>query len=208
MALEGTHIQIATEFIDDLNIRKIDQYISGTIYPDTRYPTGIDRELTHPKEYPITDDLDDFTKGWYIHLLCDQVQFDIFNERFSDILGERDHPLWWHQRTALKIIQDIEVFREFDYQKYLSALHYIRNPFDESLDIIKSYNMTMYTIYNGKAEIGLPEIKEVWQALGVDDERLEKVIQITHEFMAIPGMEQKTIDVYHEMVQEMKKRLN
>ena len=47
MSLQITHIRFALDLHKELNITSLDQYISGTIYPDSRYMTGIDRSLTH-----------------------------------------------------------------------------------------------------------------------------------------------------------------
>lgn len=204
MALEGTHIQVASEFITDLNIQKVDQYISGTIYPDTRYPTGVDRELTHPQEYRITADLDDFTKGWYLHLLCDQVQFDIFNKDCDAYLVPRDDPYWWHQRTALKIIQDILVFDRFDYQEYLDGLTYMRNPFGEDIEIIRRYNQMVYDMYKDKDHLTLDDARRCWEHLGVLDERLNTVLVFAQQFLEDNTIVNICDGVYIKMIQQMR----
>lgn len=41
MALEGTHIRFALDVGDKYNIKDLGKYISGTLYPDSRYITGI-----------------------------------------------------------------------------------------------------------------------------------------------------------------------
>ena len=47
MAFTATHIKFALDFKDKYDIKDLSHYLSGAIYPDSRYVTGIDRNLTH-----------------------------------------------------------------------------------------------------------------------------------------------------------------
>ena len=51
MALEATHIRFAFDLKDVYDVSDIDAFVSGSIYPDSRYVTGIDRLATHPEGY-------------------------------------------------------------------------------------------------------------------------------------------------------------
>ena len=68
MALEATHIRFALDLKDKYQVKDLEKYISGTIYPDSRYVSEIGRELTHPKDYLDWDifAVDDFKKGFEI----------------------------------------------------------------------------------------------------------------------------------------------
>lgn len=108
MALEGTHMRFALDIRDKLGVGDIDAYVSGSVYPDSRYITGIDRFATHPLDYR-TDPMfqkTDFNKGWFAHLLCDDIQQSVVYTVLPHIT-EGDKNETWIQRTAIKILQDI-----------------------------------------------------------------------------------------------------
>jgi hypothetical protein len=72
MAFAVTHIRYAVDTSRDQNIKDWDAYISGALYPDSRYVTGVDRRLTHRLEnMPPRKKWDDFHRGWAAHIICD-----------------------------------------------------------------------------------------------------------------------------------------
>jgi len=122
MVLEASHIRFALDIKDLLKVQDIDAYVSGSIYPDSRYVTEVDRLATHPKDY--RDDsmfhTSDFRKGWFAHLLADDAQFVCMGEMLPQVkIGTGEES--WIKRSAIKILQDIEDAKEFDLAKY-SAL--------------------------------------------------------------------------------------
>ena len=76
MALEATHIRYALDNKDRFDVSDETKYVSGTVYPDSRYPTGIARTLTHDDSQMQKNfwSNDDFRKGWAAHLLYDKIQ--------------------------------------------------------------------------------------------------------------------------------------
>ncbi|MFH1835317.1 MAG: hypothetical protein ABH851_03910 [Methanobacteriota archaeon] len=62
MALELTHVLFARDLKDKLNVQNEAEYYAGTVYPDSRYTTGIQRDKTHVKAPldPFVEGLDDF----------------------------------------------------------------------------------------------------------------------------------------------------
>lgn len=82
MALEATHIRFAFDLKAIYGVQDIERYISGAIYPDSRYITGVDRLITHPEHYRDWDlkNINDFQKGWFAHLLADDIQREIIKE--------------------------------------------------------------------------------------------------------------------------------
>lgn len=51
MALEASHIRFALDLKDKYSIQDVQKLVSGTVYPDSRYATKIDRQLTHPQDF-------------------------------------------------------------------------------------------------------------------------------------------------------------
>jgi hypothetical protein len=154
MAIEATHIRFALDLKDELGIKELDKYLSGTIYPDSRYITKIDRKLTHDNSYTKREfyDDDDFKKGWAVHLTCDTLQREIIKELFSDLLkGTGEEIVYgkenWIIRTAIKIIQDISDAEFIGVKNYIKYLGYFNNPNNEDLDLIKRYNQIFIDIY-------------------------------------------------------------
>lgn len=41
MALEATHLRFALDLLPKLEVKDINDYLAGSIYPDSRYTTGI-----------------------------------------------------------------------------------------------------------------------------------------------------------------------
>ena len=79
MALEATHIRLAFDLKERYGVKDVKRYIAGTIYPDSRYVAHIDRMATYPEDYLDWDlnRMDDFKKGWFVHLFADHVQYRV-----------------------------------------------------------------------------------------------------------------------------------
>ena len=63
MALPATHIRFAAALCERLGVADLPAFFSGTLYPDSRWLTGVDRQRTHGRrhldpEFPA----DDFTR--------------------------------------------------------------------------------------------------------------------------------------------------
>lgn len=152
MALYGTHIRFALDVRDDFDVKEIEKYIPGTVYPDSRYFSKIKRELTHDSRYEHKDfyQNDDFKKGWAAHLIYDHAQFQIMDEVFFELLAGETIVYGntaWVTRTALKILQDMEDIQHFDLISCLPYLTYLETPNGESGDIIRKYNDFIIDLY-------------------------------------------------------------
>jgi hypothetical protein len=104
MALPATHIRFAAVIAKRLAVTDMGAYLSGTLYPDSRWVTGIDRQQTHGRR--CLDPgfaCDDFTAGWHIHCLCDCIQGDIHGG-LLDGLSEMTPDARWIRMSAAKII--------------------------------------------------------------------------------------------------------
>lgn len=180
MALKCTHIRFALDLKDKYHVVDLTKYISGTIYPDSRYITGIDRNLTHPNDLigDFLQSADDFKKGWAIHLICDRVQGQLHREKFHKLfdqvpVGQGSEA--WVRHTALKILQDIDDFAKFNIEQYLPGLAYIENPNGEETSKLKRYNHIFQKMYGGKTAITIDDCCEMWLAFGIGKELVEKI---------------------------------
>lgn len=116
MAMEFTHLRFAVDLAPNLNVGDMTAYLSGSIYPDSRYVTRIPRNLTHGPDSPhnpFASDLDDFQKGWATHLLYDEKSLQKYKdlspwpERKIVGFGEE-----WIFVTAEKLIEDLVSYDE------------------------------------------------------------------------------------------------
>ena len=81
MALPATHIRFALDLAHRFPIEKMARYISGTLYPDSRWLTGVDRLKSHAERYLEPDfPSSEYTHGIHIHCVCDVVQSHVFEE--------------------------------------------------------------------------------------------------------------------------------
>lgn len=150
MALEATHIRFALDMESILNIGKHDQYISGTVYPDSRYTTKTNRELTHPQDFTTLFIGSDHDKGWAVHLLCDKIQKKLHNELFTAYLTDDSKVMTeetWIERTALKIIQDIVDVEHIDIQAEVNHLTSAFNPNNEDANLLQKYHDMLKNMY-------------------------------------------------------------
>lgn len=204
MALEGTHIRFALDVKNALGVKNIQKYISGTIYPDSRYVTKIDRNLTHKKEFRSNDFCvnDDFKKGWLAHLVCDKAQYYAMLELFDDLLSLTDPEIKhgndnWVLRTAIKILQDIEDVKNFNISDYLKHLQYIENPNNENLEDLKRYNQIFISLYKQAPDITVDDLKEMWLIFGIDENLAGQVKEKAYQLQGLSDIIDRLNKMYH-----------
>jgi hypothetical protein len=199
MALEGTHIRFALDMKDKYQVTDLGKYLSGAVYPDSRYTTGVVRAITHPKDFLNWDvlKLDDFRKGWYVHLLYDKLQSDIMLRDIPQVLEKGSEGLeYWYRISAIKTLQDIDDIQKFDLRSYLHYLDYVENPNGEDIEEVRRYNQNFQ-----KAYLNPPSIEnsiQMWLLLGVSKEREDKV----QEWSIIYSQDEKVMQAVRKLYDE------
>ena len=182
MALEASHIRFALDIKAKLEVKDLKKYIPGIIYPDSRYVTKIDRELTHPQD--LLDNhyshLDDFNKGCYAHLLYDDILRNYTKQTLSDMFTDIDSSQdpgreLWIRLTALKILQDIDDIKKYAITSYLPHLDYIENINGEDRDILMRYNQYFQTMYAKPQQVSLESYYEMWLFLGIGKDLVKRL---------------------------------
>lgn len=206
MALEGTHLRFALDIKDKYRISDLNKYLSGTIYPDSRYITGIDRNLTHPEDFLDNDFFqeDDFKKGWFVHLLCDKIQYNITTQKFPAIFANEDKFEVWADHSALKILQDIEDIKKFDIVKHLPALDYVKNPNGEEIEKLRGYNKMFQKMYADPSGVDVEVCCDMWKELGVNEEYVDKIREKVKEYRKNLELMEFVRDIYDDMLLEIK----
>ncbi|MBI2551466.1 hypothetical protein HYV73_03960 [Candidatus Uhrbacteria bacterium] len=148
MAMEGTHIRFALDLKDRyLKIADLSAYLSGTVYPDSRYITKIDRSLTHGDEIKRLDPAKtDFELGMAVHSICDQLQGEIFKPYTMGM--EPGGRTWWTARTAMKWLQDLDDIRRFPIRDYVPLINQIEPRHQEPLELLEKYNSLIRGFYS------------------------------------------------------------
>lgn len=207
MALEASHIRFALDIKDKLEVTDLKKYIPGIIYPDSRYVTKIDRELTHPQE--LLDNhyshLDDFNKGCYAHLLYDKILRDYTKETLSKIFLDVESfqdpgQELWIRLTALKILQDIEDVKRYDIKTYLPYLDYIETLNGENLDQLLEYNKYFQNMYAVPHQISVKSYYDMWKFLGIGADLAGRVKTQTEAYQKNSSIQDFIKTVYEQTV--------
>lgn len=193
MPLEATHIKFALDKQDKYHIQDLSKYLSGSVYPDSRYITKISRELTHSDNLLSPDfGVDDFKKGWANHFLCDKLWNQVIDNNFPEIFKNEESRGWgsehWIKNTALKNILDLEVLKMFDIQNYLPLLFDTICPNGEPAEQVKEYYKMIRELYGVRWMVTIGDLKLMWIRLGVGDELVKKVTKKSVEFADNPEL--------------------
>ncbi len=209
MALAATHIKFALDVVDIYDIKNISTYLAGTMYPDSRYISGIAREKTHfegllSKEFLTTD----FKKGWSVHFLCDKIQNKLFHTIFPDCLEGVEHggwkSDWWIRVSALKGLQEIFIINDFDIQKYLPLLNYVENPNNERPEDIQKFNQINQNIYKNKKNVTPKDVVNLWVELGVENKLVLLIEEKVNTYLNNPDVVNRMKKVFQEMTSACK----
>jgi len=207
MSLEATHIRFALDLMDDYQVQDVEKYISGAIYPDSRYITRIDRNLTHGDDIILPEFAkDDFRKGWQTHQICDNLQNEKRKELFPELFltyeeGSNEHIV----ASAIKIIQDMNDFKGFDLQDYLKYLNYDFNPNGENIEKVKRYNQLMIDFYKDKDKIKVDDYYKMLLGLGIEEELGKKILFKTKKFFKNQSLIERIHSLYDEMIKSYDK---
>jgi len=204
MPLGATHIKFALDFREKQQVVDLDKYLSGSVYPDSRYITKIERELTHNKDLLLPNfGTSDFKKGWAMHFVCDRAFNKITDRIFSELFSIRDKTEygtdWWINKTVIKVILDVEVLKKFEIQQYLSALDYVENPNNESIDQLKLYNRLMQDLYS-KNSVSIEDVGKMLLKLGIEENLVKKVTQKSREEANKQEFITRINDLFNEML--------
>ena len=208
MALAGTHIRFALDLAERLHIQDVKPYILGTLYPDSRYVSGTDRRLTHPKNFFPKRALSDFENGWAVHILCDHIQGEVFGKLFPDLfpqgLSLED---WWPVISVLKVLQDTDDIARVDVMPFIVSLDTAYNPVGEDIEKVREYNEIIQRVYRTRQKGKGIDAIEMWRQVGVNPERLDKIRGVLNAYSSAPEILSRIPQVYPEMIRRVNNEL-
>ena len=201
MALITTHIRFALELAKYHRVNNLEKYISGTVYPDSRWVTGIDREFTHHSRF-LKEDFpeNDFTLGWHIHCVCDEIQNREFGLIYPEA-GSMDQKERWIMFSAAKVVQDMIDLQQFDVQSMLPYLEYIETPNNENFEQVYRFYRIIQHTYRDKGMPTPSDYGELWLSVGLDRQTTEKLVFKLEEILEDTEKVQILEVVFERMVQ-------
>ncbi|MBX4205516.1 MAG: hypothetical protein KW788_05065 [Candidatus Doudnabacteria bacterium] len=207
MAGEATHIRFALDLASKYGVTDLKKYISGAVYPDSRYITKISRDLTHPVDFALGElkGTDDFRKGWQTHLICDQIQAEITKEKLPDVFeGElKAGSDVWVRLTALKVLQDYQDALQYDISEYLPYLDYVENPNGEDLGRLRKYNQIFQDEFS-EEQLVLEDCYDILKKFDVGAATAAKVKMQVEEYQNEKEIAEFLENIYDDMLERAK----
>jgi hypothetical protein len=192
MAMPGTHLRFAAALADKLGVKDLSNFLSGTLYPDTRWTTGVERERTHDRRYLDPDfPSDDFTLGWHLHCLCDRIQKDL-HRQFLDKMSGLSPDEQWIRISAVKVVQDMNDAEKGALDGLLSFLACSRAPLGESCEGIEAFFTSVRRAYGGKKVPEWSDYARLWSEI---DLSTEAILQIEKQVNRLFEDQERILDI-------------
>ena len=200
MALPATHIRFAETVAVDLKVTDRGAYLTGTLYPDSRWMTGVDREQTHADR--ILDPgfaSDAFSLGWHIHCVCDRIQRTLHHELLKGLETLDEHARWV-RIAAVKVIQDRHDAGRIDLTSLLHLLANPPTPNDESEDRVRAYLQLVRRAYRGEGVPDWQMYAGLWEAVKLDRQVIGAIKDQLDDIQADGPLVQRIRDLFDRMV--------
>ena len=172
MAFTATHLRHALDMADQAGVDSFEDLMWGSIYPDSRYLTGVDRKRTHKNPRWRMQNfisLSSFEKGIALHEFYDTQS----KKKLSSLSRSAPGKLAaftekWKYQTALKFIED---------QQSLDVLGDAVVSVLQDLTDLQRYRDSLITFYSGNVpyETRLRRLETSWP---IPADVMEDVIRI------------------------------
>ena len=200
MALPATHIRFAVTLADQLSVADMPAYLSGTLYPDSRWMTGIEREHTHDRRFLEPDFVsDDFSLGWQIHCVCDQIQGDVHGDLLVG-LSQLTPDERWIRVSAAKAVQDVNDAARGEIQRHLSLLTDNRTPNGESGEGVSAYLELIRGVYSRNVPPVWSDYAALWAGVGLDRQLISRIEEQVERIMGDEILVNDLFGVFQQMV--------
>ncbi|CAB5092847.1 hypothetical protein D3OALGA1CA_1026 [Olavius algarvensis associated proteobacterium Delta 3] len=200
MALPATHIRFAADMADRYPIHRLEAYISGAVYPDSRRFTGIPRKKTHAGIHLQRSFAEsDFTFGWHVHCLCDHLQAGLYNRLVPGLL-KLDELSRWVRLAAAKMVQDQHDMHQIDLDPLLDCLAYAQAPQGENITQINAYNRLIQDTYSGKHHLAPGDYYGLWTGVGVSSHIAEALVSEMQQILEDNALAERICSSYELML--------
>jgi hypothetical protein len=185
MSFQASHLNFAQKVIDLIKPVDLIGYFSGTLYPDSRYITKVDRAKTHTEiriePQKILSLTDDFAKGWQVHLWYDKLALPHLDQIALDRPYQPEdtkNPETWVKVTSAKLVEDLYWWQQTDWPQILPYLKPTKNPYHESLTILNNWYQHFIEFYPHQPD--LEAYRQQAQFMGIDQAKIELIQKNAH----------------------------
>jgi hypothetical protein len=206
MAMELTHVRFARDLKDRLEVVDEAAYYAGTIYPDSRYMTKIDRHLTHAGESPqdpFATGLSDFEKGWATHLTYDRLahpQYVGLSPWPEEKTQQGNHV--WQFISAAKVVEDLQSYQSMNGNVgAILEIEFLQRPNEEDPTVMKAYAQIQRTLYQQQPT--LDHYRQFWETLSSDSTVIDGVMKNVEEILNNDSMQECIREIYAHVLQEV-----
>ncbi len=180
MSFQASHLQFALRVKELVKARDLTRYLSGTIYPDSRYLTGLERKLTHTRIAPgLISSLDDaFIKGWQVHLWYDKLGLHHLDQLIlnrSWVPADAEDVKVWTQLTGAKLVEDLHWWQNTDWPQILPFLKFTANPYNEEEKILQNWYQHFINFY--QKQPNLQNYRQQAEFMGIAPEKIELIME-------------------------------
>jgi len=200
MALPASHIRFAAALSEHLPVADMPAYLSGTLYPDSRWLTGIDRKQTHDRRFLDPDfPADDFSLGWHIHCVADCIQADI-HAAFLPELANLSPDERWIRVSAAKAVQDRSDAGQGQLGRLLPLLTVNRTPNGESAQGVGAYLDLVRRVYRREVEPDGADYVELWTGVGLARQKIGRIEEQMNRILGEEDLVHRLQDAFDRMV--------
>jgi hypothetical protein len=182
MAMEATHVRFALELAGVLGVKDLRAYLSGAVYPDSRYLTGVARSATHAEgspQDPFASGLSDFERGWATHIVYDAHTSELARCELDVLLPDAwQAENWrWPWVTARKLVEELGTCRLMGERvTVMQTLEPVEYPFGENREVMEKYYEIQRKGYEG--QVTVETAVHTLQTAGVEEARLKAVEEV------------------------------
>jgi len=204
MPLDATHLRFALDVKDNFKIENLSEYLSGSIYPDSRFISKISRQATHDDKFlsPNFYFGNDFKTGWAVHLICDRLFDAIILQDFPALVADDFETDFAHggriNLTTLKFLEDrlsSEAFPLLDF--FPPSPTQACN--QEDLGKLQRYYFLVKEAYRGSSDYLINRLS-LWQELEIAEETIVKLRVKYSELNNDPKIMEKVKLIYFKMI--------
>lgn len=199
-------MRFAVDLAPRIGIKDLPSYLAGSVYPDSRYVTGIQRNLTHGQDVPndpFDQKLDDFGKGWAAHVLYDDKAL----QRYKDLSPWPEHKIVgfgqeWIFATAEKFVEDLI---SFDIGKVpAESLKQLATPSpinQEDPSLLNAYYDDIKKLYSKRPN--LDDYRRLVLGWNIDERVVDQLMDKIENMLADKELVEKISQIYTEVVQSI-----
>lgn len=164
MPLQASHLKFALDLKDYFKPNDLGLYLTGAVYPDSRYVSGIDRKSTHNYDFWLEKfwQGDDFKKGWASHVVSDKAYTKGIRNIFP---AWNDFSAGWVmiENTAAKVIGDMVSLKGLDIKGKLDGIEAMPGSNNESKEKLKEHLQVIKHCYKNGDNAVIDDYSEIME---------------------------------------------